>query len=217
MPSPPLHIHNLSLRPAPETGPVRLNTEIPGGSSVVLRGPSGIGKTTLLRAVARLRPVDEGEVFLGGRSWRDVSPRGWRRKVAYVTSKPGFTSGTVWENLKLPFRLRIAGNEAFPEDRTRELSRRLLLPDTLLERETRVLSDGERARVGLLRALLLSPTALLADEPTGPLDPESREAVTDLLAEEMQGNGLSMLLVSHDEHLSERLGARVIRVERSVS
>ena len=215
MSSPPLHIRNISLRPAPEAGPVCLDTEIPGGSSVVLRGPSGIGKTTLLRAVARLRPVDEGDVFLGGQSWRDVSPREWRRRVAYVISKPGFTSGTVWENLELPFRLRIAGDDAFPEDRARELARRLLLPDNLLERETRVLSDGERVRVGLLRALLLSPAALLADEPTGPLDPESRAAVSDLLTEEMQENGLSMLLVSHDEHLAERLGAHVIRIERS--
>ncbi|MFH1277267.1 MAG: ATP-binding cassette domain-containing protein [Candidatus Eisenbacteria bacterium] len=204
-----LSIRELTLRPAPEAKEIRVTVEIPEGGAAVLQGASGSGKTTFLRAVARLREVEGGEIDLRGTPWRAIPPREWRRRVVFVPSKPQFREGTVEANLRFPFCLKIAKGETFPGEQARALAGRMGLDEKQLGRETRVLSDGERARVGLLRALLAKPEVLLLDEPTAPLDPESRTAVLDLLREERERTGLALLVASHDERLAESLGAAV--------
>lgn len=204
-----LSIRDLSLRPAPEGAEIRVSVEIHDGGAVVMQGPSGSGKTTFLRAVARLREVDGGEIELGGTPWRAIHPRAWRRRVVFVPSKPQFREGTVEANLRFPFGLKIAKGESFPAERARTLAGRIGLDEDRLGRETRVLSDGERVRVGLVRALLANPDVLLLDEPTAPLDGESRRAVVELLREERERSGLVLLVVSHDDRLAGSLGATV--------
>lgn len=212
-----LSIRELSLRPAPNAKAIGVSVDVAAGGAVVLQGPSGSGKTTLLRAIARLRGVDAGEVSLEGVPWRSIHPRRWRRDVVFVPTKPQFREGTVEENLRYPFGLKIARGEDYPADRARAMARRLGLDDERMRRETRVLSDGERARVGLMRALLAGPKVLLLDEPTAPLDPESRDAVIVLLREERERTGVALVVVAHDERLAERLGARTHPLVRSAS
>ena len=202
-----LSIRDLALRPAPEAREIRVTVGVGAGGAVVMHGPSGSGKTTFLRAVARLRPFDSGEIELGGKPWRSIHPREWRRRVLFVPSKPQFREGTVEDNFRSPFRLKIAKGAAYPEEKARALAARVGLDEERLRRETRVLSDGERSRAGLVRALLVEPEVLLLDEPTAPLDRESRTAVIDLLREERDARGLALLVVSHDERLIESLGA----------
>jgi putative ABC transport system ATP-binding protein len=204
-------VERLLVRPALESEPVRIDIDLPAGGAVVMQGPSGSGKTTFLRMLARLRPAEEGEVFLDGRSWREIDPREWRRRVLFVPSNPHFPEGSVAEALRVPFSLKIARGEGYPEGRVEELAGRLRLPEKLMQRETRVLSDGERARFCLLRSLLVRPQVLLADEPTSALDKASRDALLGLLAELREREGLSLLVVAHDGEVAERLGARIIR------
>jgi len=206
-----LVVHDLTLRPTGDVPPVQVEVDLPRGGAVVMQGPSGSGKTTFLRILARLRAAESGEVFLDGRSWREIAPREWRRKVHFVPSKPHFSDGPVAKALRVPFCVRIGRGEPYPAERVKELARRLLLPEKVMERETRVLSDGERARVGILRSLLVRPDVLLADEPTAPLDSKSLDAMLDLLAELQEKEGLSLLVVAHDGGVAERLGARMLR------
>lgn len=210
--SPTIEVHHLTVRPGPDAAPVAVDAALPPGASLLLRGPSGSGKTTLLRAMARLRRVDGGEAFLEGTSWRDIPPRVWRRRVAYVPSRPCFTPGDVRANLELPFRLKIAQGAAAPAARMEELARTLLLPPEILDRDTAVLSDGERARVALIRALLTEPPVLLADEPTAALDAKSAEAVHDLLADECARRGMAIVAVAHNETMAGRLGASIFDI-----
>lgn len=209
MKPPLLAIESLRFRPSPEAREIRVSAAVAEGGAVLLQGPSGSGKTTLLRAVARLREVDGGEIELGGESWKSIPPRIWRRRVVFVPSKPQFREGTVEANLRFPFCLKIAKGTEFPAARARELAERIGLDGDRMNRETRVLSDGERARVGLLRALLADPDVLLLDEPTAPLDSASRTAVLDAIDDERKTKGLALLVVSHDERLAESLGADV--------
>ncbi len=211
-----LELKSLAVRPAPESPLLKVDLRLASGRATVLRGPSGCGKTTLLRCVTRLRPPQAGEVLLRGASWRAVPPREWRRRIGYVPSGPALLPGTVGENLELAFRLRIAKPRSYPAARARELAERLRLPSSLVERETRLLSDGERARIGLLRTLLTEPEVLLADEPTAPLDPASRAAVASVLREQA-ARGTALLLVAHDEELTANLGAEVFDLTERMS
>jgi ABC-type multidrug transport system ATPase subunit len=203
-----LELKSLAVRPAPESPLLKVDLRLASGRVTVLRGPSGCGKTTLLRCVTRLRPPEAGEVLLRGVSWHAVPPREWRRRIGYVPSGPALLPGTVRENLELAFRLRIVKSRSYPATQARELAERLRLPSALAERETRLLSDGERARIGLLRTLLTEPEVLLADEPTAPLDPDSRGAVASVLRERA-AHGTAVLLVAHDEELAANLDADV--------
>ncbi len=209
-------IRALTFRPAPDLQEIRIDLDVTAGSAMVFQGPSGSGKTTLLRALARLRPVDSGEVFLGRTHWRSIPPREWRRRVAFIPSKPRFRNGSVLEALRFPFSLKIYRHESFPDERARKLASRIGLPEEILHRETSVLSDGERVRIGLLRALLVSPEVFLLDEPTSPLDGEGRAAVTDLLRDEMK-RGRSILIATHDDRLAGHLGATTHRIGRNDS
>lgn len=205
-------LRHLSVRPGPDNPVVSIDAALPPAGSLLLRGPSGSGKTTLLRTVARLRTADSGEALLEGVSWKAISPRIWRRRVAYAPSRPQFLPGTVRENMELPFRLKIAGKIPLDAERMNTLLHDLLLPAEILKRDSSILSDGERARLALIRALLAKPAVLLTDEPTAALDPESAGAVHDLFAREMEERGMTIVAVAHNEAIAERLGAMVIDI-----
>ncbi len=205
-------VRRLRALPGPGTREVTLNCRLDAGEMFVIRGPSGSGKTTLLRTLARLHTAEGGDVLLRGESWRTIPPRKWRRRIAYVPSRPRFVPGTAERNLELPFELRIAERETFPKERAAELLNAVLLDEAILSKETAVLSDGERARLSLVRALLTAPDVLLADEPTAALDDESARAVIVLLASEAAGRGLAMMTVSHDSRRTGGLDAKVIDI-----
>lgn len=158
--------------------------ELHAGERVVLSGPSGAGKTVLLRTLVLLDETQEGEI-----RWRGapVAPSGvplFRSRVCYVQQRPGFSetaAGTVEASLRLPFTLRVRQNEAFERRRAVELLRRLGRTEQMLEQTTEELSGGERQIVALVRALLLEPEVLLLDEPAAALDPTTAAVASTLL------------------------------------
>ncbi len=185
------------------------------GELVAIVGPSGSGKSTLLHLLGALDAADRGEVRIGGEA---LAGFGRRRLARFRNRRIGFVfqfhrllpDFDALENVMLPGR--IAGLDAA---RAAARARELLLEVGLGERLDHFpneLSGGERQRVAICRALALAPPLLLADEPTGNLDPESAEQVFTLLLDLQQRHGTTTILVTHNPALAARCG-RILRLE----
>jgi phosphate-transporting ATPase len=173
--------------------------ELAAGECIALRGPSGAGKTLLLRALADLDPSD-GEALLDGTPRGRIPAPQWRRRVGYVPAEPG------WWSERLDEHFQDWASQAGP-------ARRLKIASSVAGRRVSQLSTGERQRLALLRALEHRPEVLLLDEPTGPLDDESTAAVEALLREK-QANGLALFWVTHDKRQAERVADRQFWIDR---
>ena len=166
---------------------------VPAGRTLALVGPSGAGKTTVLRAVAGLERPAAGRVAVGDNVWSDAATGAWvppeRRRV-----------GFVFQHHALFPHLTVAGNVAFagaaPGDVGRLLDR-LGVAHLAGERPAR-LSGGERQRVALARALARDPRLLLLDEPMSALDPHTRAGVRAELRAVLDGLGIPTVIVTHD-------------------
>jgi lipoprotein-releasing system ATP-binding protein len=188
------------------------------GEMVAVVGPSGSGKSTLLHLLGALDRPDSGEVEIGGKSLTGMSGArlaGFRnRTIGFVFQfhqlLPDFTA---LENVMMPGR--IAGLEP---GSVYDNARRLLLEVGLEERLDHFpnqLSGGERQRVALCRALVLEPPLLLADEPTGNLDPASGDQVFQLLLELQARHHTTGVLVTHNPEIAARC-TRILRLEGGV-
>ena len=173
-----------------------LDLHLPPGTTLVVRGASGAGKTQLLRALAGLDPLDEGAVSLDGATPEALGWTGWRRRVRLVAQDPPVFSGTPAE-----LWVRICGFAALADavDDPRPLALRLGLDDDALNRPWSALSGGERQRISLAFALASRPDVLLLDEPTSALDEEAMRAAEGLLRER------TCVWVTHDPAQAERV------------
>jgi len=167
-----------------------VSLELAPGAIVELRGPSGAGKTTLLLALARLLPGATGTLALGGVPAAEIPPRVWRTKVALLPQRPTLSTGTVAENLALPWQLAVREGARAPSvDELREALDGVGLGDVNLQRDVRRLSVGQAARVALLRVLLTRPQVLLLDEPDASLDDASAALIARATAAFTAGGG----------------------------
>jgi len=182
------------------------------GDAVVLTGPSGVGKSTLLYIVGLLEPPTGGRVELFGETPWEYDER---RQAKFRAEKIGFVFQdhhllpqlTVTENLLVPV---LAGRTVTQADEARaaELLDRVGLSHRSTHRPGR-LSGGERQRAALCRALINEPGLLLADEPTGNLDPATAETVGTLLLDLAKDAGTTLLCVTHSLGLAERFPRRL--------
>jgi len=167
--------------------------ELAPGELLVLRGRSGLGKSTLLRALAALHG-DPGEaVRLGDETPASLGTPRWRRRVTFTGAEAIGFEGSVRSNLERAFTYATAG--AFDEDRALQ-GRAALGMAELMGREARELSTGERQRMHLLRGVMHRPDVALLDEPTSALDEESAEDARRYLAA-VREEGVAMLVVAH--------------------
>ena len=178
--------------------------DVAEGELLVLRGPSGAGKSTFLRLLCRLEEPDSGDILLRGKSLRDLPPPRLRREISYIQQTPTLIPGTVRDNLLLPFSFKANAGLMPPDDRqlTAWLDEFLLQGVDLTAEATRV-SVGQAQRLCLIRSMLLSPAVLLLDEPTSALDPASARAVIRTVEHLSRERRLTMLMVTHTEHLPE--------------
>jgi len=182
------------VRPGLE--PVTLS--VAPGECVALVGPSGSGKSLLLRAIADLDP-NRGEVSLGDTRREDLAAPQWRRRVAYVPAESGW-----WAD---------GAAAHFPEgEKTTALLDRVGLPEEILESPVARLSTGERQRLALVRTLLMEPDVLLLDEPTSGLDQVAAGHVEAILRECLDREA-AILIVTHDPDQVERLAQRRLTIK----
>jgi cell division transport system ATP-binding protein len=194
-----------------------LDLTIDEGSMIFLTGHSGAGKSTFLRLLLRLDVPTRGQILVNGVNVAALPESRiphYRQKIGAVFQDHHLLAErTIYDNVALP--LRVAGL------RERELSRRVraaLSAVSLLAKERllpRHLSTGEQQRVGIARAVVNRPRILLADEPTGNLDPELSADIMRLF-EKFQQAGTTVIVASHDWELIGRLGKPIIRLHLGV-
>jgi len=184
---------------------------VEAGETLVVLGPSGGGKSTLLRCVAGLLPFEAGWVQVDRRVLRGGERvcRVWGGELGFIFQDFAlFPHKRAWENVALAPRVV----RRLPAKQARELAFSLLAKVGMAERAEafpRELSGGERQRVAIARALAMEPSALLGDEITSALDPERKWEVVETLAK-LKAEGLTMLLVTHEVALARRLADRVL-------
>jgi ABC-type sugar transport system ATPase subunit len=173
-------------------------------------GRTGCGKTTILEAIAGLRPIEAGRIVLNGRDVTTAAPAA--RDVGYVPQDGAlFRTMTVWENLAFALTIRHIAPARIHE-RIEPLAEWLGL-SRLLGRRAVGLSGGETQRVALGRALANHPPVLLMDEPLSSLDEETRDRMIGLLRDLPTRAQVTVLHISHNRHEAEQLGDWIFRLQ----
>jgi len=193
-----------------------INLEIEEGQSAAISGQSGSGKSTLLNIIGGLERTDEGSVFAGTDKKIEITSLSEKELSLYRSKKVGFIfqfhyllkDFTALENIMLPAYIAgIKRKEAI--DRAKSL-----LTDVNLENRSghfpSQLSGGERQRIAVARSMVNDPAMILADEPTGNLDPQNSEIVAELLYNSAQKRGKTLIVVTHDKKVAFRASIRLV-------
>lgn len=184
------------------------------GEMAFLVGHSGAGKSTLLRQLIRLEEPTEGRVLVGKFDLRRLTSDQlpiYRRKVGVVFQDPQLLPDrTVFDNVALPLRAAGFDRKEIP-GRVNAALAQVDLTDHINELPAS-LSSGQRQRVGIARAVVHRPALLLADEPTGNLDPELSKKIMKLFTQ-FRNHGVTVLIATHEQALVESQPFRVLRLE----
>jgi cell division transport system ATP-binding protein len=188
--------------------------EVERGEMAFLTGPSGAGKSTLLKLVALIERPSRGQILVNGQNLAGISRRQlpyYRRQIGVVFQDHKLLNDrSVFDNVALP--LVIAGADAVEIAKRVRASLDLV---GLLHKEKALpmtLSTGEQQRVGIARAVVYRPTVLIADEPTGNLDPDLSQEVMQLF-KRLNQVGTTVLIASHDRGLVEQFAPRVFNLK----
>lgn len=174
-------------------------------SVTAIVGPSGAGKTSLLRCINRLEEPREGRVLLDGQDIRQLDPTDLRKRVGMIFQTPVLFEGGVRGNLSYGLD-EVADTEMAAALEAAGLGR------DFLERESPALSVGQAQRVCIARALVRDPEALILDEPTSALDLKATKRIEDLLVS-LAGNGLTVIVVTHDLPQAQRIAAEALLLD----
>ncbi len=220
-----LKIENLKKEYVAGTPVLRdISFEVSGDSSVAIIGPSGTGKSTLIRCVNKLIPPTAGSVFVSGENITNLTGKELRRARRKI--------GMVFQEFNLVERLSVMENvlcgrlgyvpplrawlRKYPQqdiDRAFGLLEATGLIDFARQRADS-LSGGQRQRVGIARAIMQEPHILLADEPTSSLDPKTSVEIMELLVSLSKANHIPLIINIHDVELAKRFTSRVIGLSR---
>ncbi len=190
-----------------------IDLSIKDGEFVFIVGPSGSGKSTLLKLISKEQEVTSGEIIVGGENITRLK----KRKIPYLRR----TMGIVFQDFRVIEKITVFENVAFAMHvvgaSSREISRRVPYVLNLVglngkaRKKVADLSGGEKQRVGLARALVNNPQMILADEPTGNIDPAMSLEIVELL-EQINKCGTTIVMVTHDMSIVKHFNFRVVEI-----
>ncbi|MBA4017398.1 MAG: ABC transporter ATP-binding protein [Pirellula sp.] len=209
-----VNIENVSVRFGKNWVLRNINLKIPRGQTLVLLGESGCGKTVLMKTIIGLVRPTEGRILYDGRDLATLPDReitALRTRFGFVFQQAAlFDSMTIEQNVAFPLRQHTNKGRA-------ELKRIVLqrlaevgLPDNVGLKKPAELSGGMRKRVGLARALAMSPEIMLYDEPTTGLDPIMSDVINELILSVRRQNPVTSIVVTHDMHSARKVADRVV-------
>lgn len=192
-----------------------VDLKLQAGEMIFITGHSGAGKSTLLKLIAMLERPSDGDVLVGGSSLKNLSQRqvpAYRRRIGFIFQDPHLLyDRPVFDNVAMP--LMIAGmGQAEIKRRVRAALDKVGLSNKEKDFPL-MLSAGEKQRVGIARAVVNRPTIILADEPTGNLDPELAQDIMYTFAQ-FNELGATVLIASHDHALVDRMQKRTIVLQK---
>lgn len=202
----------------------RLDLDLTAGELLAVAGATGAGKSLLLRALAGLDPLDEGEVRLLDRPLSDWEIPRYRATAVYLHQSPPLGPGTVESVLREPFGFGVHRGRGWERQRALDLLAPVGRGPAFLDQSVEELSGGERQIVALVRAMSVAPRVLLLDEPTAALDPDAtrrtEELVRGWLADDAAESrdaatdppGRAALWVTHDAGQAGRIADRRLRL-----
>jgi len=211
---PMIHFENVTKEYELQTALRDLTCSIEKGEMVFLTGPSGSGKTTMLKLVYLAELPDQGNITIAG--WETISLK--ESSIPFVRRNIGVVfqdfrlldNRNVFENIALALRIRGIGEREI-KTRVYEALKTVNLRHKA-DSYPRRLSGGEQQRIVIARAIVAEPTVLLADEPTGNLDPETAEDVLKTF-KDIHAKGTTILIATHNRELYRNSGKRVLRLE----
>lgn len=191
--------------------------EIEKGEFVLLMGSSGAGKSTLLRMLIGEEQPDEGQIFVHGRNVTKLRPS----EIPYLRRKVGavfqdfrlLPKKSVFDNVALPLIVQGASEKDIRRKVTEAL--RAVDVEHKKDQSPNSLSTGEQQRVCIARAIVNGPVVLLADEPTGNLDPERTREIIELF-KLINARGTTVIVATHDAHVMSQVNRRVITLVQGV-
>ncbi|AOF49595.1 putative amino acid ABC transporter ATP-binding protein [Tetragenococcus halophilus subsp. halophilus] len=189
-----------------------LDLTIPDGSILAIVGPSGGGKTTLLRTLAGLETVDSGDFLLDGEKFDPVNSKHQEQVVGVVFQEfELFPHLSVFENIVLAPKLALKEEKDAYTKKAEDIAAQLGI-ESLMQQYPYQLSGGQKQRVAIARAMAMDPKVLAYDEPTSALDPALREHVEQIILG-LKQQGVTQLVVTHDMTFAENIADNLLEVE----
>ena len=172
-----------------------ISLSVEAGAHLTITGPSGSGKSSLLKLLAALVSPSSGRIVYQGRDLEDLDPVTYRREISYCFQQPVLFGQTVRDNVAFPFEIRQI---PFDQERVLTALARLDLGPEFLDKPIKDLSGGEKQRVALVRNLLFEPKVLLLDEVSSGLDEKTKILLRTFL-KDLHQEGVTLIEVTHDQ------------------
>lgn len=197
-----------------------VNLHIKQGECLAIVGKSGSGKSTLLYLLACLDDPTRGGILFDGKDYSTLSEKSRNKlrneKFGFVFQQ-FFLNGreTVFENVTLPMRIRGAGKKNLRTDAIEAIKAVGL--GSMTKKKAKDLSGGEKQRVCIARALAGKPSVIFADEPTGNLDSTTSENIENLILQLNKENGITIVIVTHDEYLANKCDRKMDKLHHKIN